>query len=476
MDKQNNIPNQNDDWLDQILGRQNVARELGPDELAVAGHSLTHPDEMDLERILQETIAEGWDDEPVANPVVQESPAPKRTESKKTTKPSAPAKPAPEDDSEDESRKLRPKMKGAYGLLGIPHILATVIWAFLIIFIGSSLGRLAWVCASDLLALGKDPIGASIVIEEGDDISDIANKLEEAGLIRYPSLFETFAKLTNKGDRILVGTIAFNETVVYDYNALINAMSYKGSSTVTVEVTIPEGYNCAQIFSLLESKGVCSAKALEEFVVTDEAIELYSEYWFLRNLEFDHKYSLEGFLFPDTYEFYMDDDPDRVIEKFLDAFNNRFSPRLIDKYAALNKRLGTDFTLYEVIIVASIIERESANADESYSISSVFYNRLTHASSYPYLNSDATILYDTDYRSKGQLNSNQAINNSPYNTYTKTGLPPTPIANPGLSSLDAALDPAETNYYFFIFDESINAHRFSQSLSEHMAWASKLGY
>ena len=476
MDNQNRTgnPNQNEDWLDQILGRQNVAKELGPDELAVQAVGLTNPNGSDFERIVQETIAETWEEETPAQEV------PVRKESQKPIKKTTPApkKKVVEEEEDDMPlfRKLRPKAKGAYGLLGIPHILATVIWALLILFIGSALGRLAWVCAADLLALGKDPMAATIIVEEGDDITDVANKLEEAGLIRYPSLFETFAKITDKGNHILVGAITFDDKIVYDYNALINAMSYRGHTTVTVEVMIPEGYNCAQIFELLEKKGVCTISSLEDYVTSEGAKTLYPNYWFLRNLEINHKYSLEGFLFPDTYEFYLDSDPEDVIEKLLDGFDARFTQRLIDKYAALNKNLGTNFSLYEVMIVASIIEKESGNADESYSIASVFYNRLTHASSYPYLNSDATILYDTDYRSKGELVNNQQINSSPYNTYTQTGLPPTPIANPGLSSLDAALDPASTNYYFFIFDEDAGVHRFSATLAEHMQWANKLGY
>ena len=464
---QNNNNNQNQDILGQVLGRRNVPQEMSPDELAVAAVGLTRPEETDLTRILEDTIAEAWDDEPKKDdaPVLEAAPA-------------APTPVNSEDEDDDEPfiRKLRPKMKGRYGLLGIPHIISTVIWIALILFIGSSLGRLAWVCAADLLALGKEPVATYITVEPDDDIDDIALKLQEAGLIRYPELFKTFVELTDKGHNTLVGTIIFDGETIYDYNALVNALSYRSGATVTVEVMIPEGYNCAQIFQLLEERGVCSAADLEAYVTSQEAKSLYSNYWFLTGVPFDHKYSLEGFLFPDTYEFYLDDEPEAIIEKMLDAFDTRFNQRLIDKFAALNKRLGTDFTVYEVIIIASIIEKESANPDESYSIASVFYNRLTHSGSYPYLNSDATILYDTDYRSAGELTTNAQINDSPYNTYTKTGLPPTPIANPGLSSLDAALDPADTSYYFFIFDEEAGVHRFSSNLAEHQAWASKLGY
>ena len=149
---------------------------------------------------------------------------------------------------------------------------------------------------------------------------------------------------------------------------------------------------------------------------------------------------------------------------------------MIDKFVALNQKTGLNLTIREVVTMASIIEKEKANNLEGYTIASVFYNRLTHASSYPFLNSDATILYATEYYSKGELVTDAQINASPYNTYTQKGLPAGPIANPGLSSLDAALEPEDTAYYFFIFDKSAGVHRFSKTLAEHNALASQLGY
>ena len=286
-------------------------------------------------------------------------------------------------------------------------------------------------------------------------------------MIRYPGLFQTFAKLTGKGGSILSGSITFSEETLYDYNALINAMSYRGDSTITVEVMIPEGYSCAQIFALLEEKGVCTISQLEQYAANGEL----ADYWFLEGVERGNRYCLEGFLFPDTYEFYMDDEPKRVLEKFLDDFDYRFTDRMVDKYVALQENLGLELTLREVITMASIVEKEKASALEGYTIASVFYNRLTHAGSFPFLNSDATALYATDYYYAGLAMPSP----NPYDTYVQTGLPPAPIANPGLSSLDAALDPEDTGYYYFVYDESAGVHRFSKTLSEHEGWRSRLG-
>lgn len=487
-----------DGWLDDILDRINALgiidekedEEIGPDEQAVASAGLIHPDDAELERIVQETIAENWGAEltPEEIPLQQDSGDTQffssLPEAEATPEELQPIEEAEDFDAlqnaEDEKesindviiRKLRPKAKKGYGLFGIPHILSTVIWLCIIVTIGVSLGRTLWVCAADLLALGKTGQEVTVTIDADDRLPDIAEKLEKAGMIRYPGLFETFAKLTGKGDNILIGSITFKENMVYDYNALINAMSFKGGSSVTVEVMIPEGYSCAQIFALLEEKGVCSVSELEEYAANGEL----KSYWFLDGVERGHKYCLEGFLFPDTYEFYMNDEPQRILEKFLNDFENRFSDRMIDKFVALNQKTGLNLTIRDVVTMASIIEKEKANNLEGYTISSVFYNRLTHASEYPFLNSDATIHYATEYYSKGELVTDAQINASPYNTYTKKGLPAGPIANVGLSSLDAALEPEDTAYYYFIFDKSAGVHRFSKTLAEHNSWASQLGY
>jgi UPF0755 protein len=474
-----------DAWLNEILDRLNIEeapaqegqKEIGADEAAIASAKLTHPDDMELERIVQETLAENWSDSFEEDK--QAAPA-EASHPQKSTMP--PLQEFNDEESEEHDEyeesindrfleKLHPKAKKGSGLFGIPHLIATVVWLCIIVAVGVSIGRLVWVCAADLLALGMAGQEITITVEETDDLDDVAEKLQKAGMIRYPGLFKMFADLTGKGNNILVGAITFSDETVYDYNALINAMSYRGGSSVTVEIMIPEGYNCAQIFALLEEKGVCSVSALEEYAANGEL----ENYWFLDGVKRGHKYCLEGFMFPDTYKFYLEDEPRRVIEKFLNDFEYRFSDRMIDKFVALNQKTGLKLSIRDVVIMASIVEKEKANALEGYTIASVFYNRLMNSANYPFLNSDATILYDTEYYSKGELTTDAQISASPYNTYTQAGLPAGPIANPGLASLDAALDPEETKYHFFIFDKEAGVHRFSRSLTEHEQWARKLG-
>ena len=485
-----------DGWMNEILDRLNIEEptgnpdEIGPDEQAVASAGLTHPDDMELERIVQETLAENWGDIFGSDDTQEEEQnqtrffkAPQAEENTAHKKQAATPHRTPNTEdakitakSQEEANaafleKLHPKAKKGSGLFGIPHFISTIIWLCIIVVTGISLGRLLWVCAADLLALGKTAQEITITVEENDNLNDISDKLQEAGMIRYPQLFEAFASLTGKGDGIQPGEITFSGDHVYDYNALINAMSYRGGSSVTVEVMIPEGYSCAQIFALLEKKGVCTVSELEQYAANGEL----DSYWFLDGVERGHKYCLEGFMFPDTYEFYLKDEPRRVIEKFLNDFEYRFTDRMIDKLFALNQRTGLGLKIRDVVIMASIVEKEKASALEGYSIASVFYNRLTHPGSFPFLNSDATIRYATEYYSKGELNTDAQINASPYNTYTQKGLPAGPIANPGLSSLDAALDPESTAYYYFVYDKEAGVHRFSRTLAEHNSWVNKLG-
>lgn len=465
--------NENNDWLKEFLQKkqeeeaQNAPEEsveIGPDESAVNSPVLTHPDDMDLERIVQETIAENWGD------VFGEEADDPDPNSTQFFQPQQETNDAPAVNKFID--KMRAKVDKGERAFGITHILSTVIWLFLIVVIGTTLGRTVWLCAEDLLALGKTGQEVTITINEGESVSDVAQKLQDAGLIDYANLFKTFANITGKGDGIHAGTVTFSGNTVYDYNALINALSYTNTSLSTINVTIPEGYSCAQIFALLEENGVCTVKELEEYAMNGEL----DEYWFLEGVQRNHKYCLEGYLFPDTYNFYVNSEPRKAIQKMLNGFDAKFTDRLKEKYETLKQETGLNLSVREVIIMASMVEKEKANDLEGYEIASVFYNRLTHASTFPLLQSDATILYATEYYNAGQLITDAQINASPYNTYTQAGLPPTPICNPGLYSLDAALDPEETGYYYFVYDPDAGVSRFSKTLNEHNNWLNKLGY
>lgn len=491
---------QEENWLENLLAKPAAAEEIGADEQAVSSAGLTHPNDLELEQIMAEILQENEEEKEVAAPQPKEAVLPAASdatqqftppqEEKLEVAPAEPVqppvdKPAPEnapDVSDVPVRKGRPKPKKEYGLLGIPHILSTAIWLVLIVFIGMSLGRMLWVCCADVMAFNKESVQATITITADDNIDTISEKLGDAGLVRYPELFKLFATITGKAEKISAGTFTLHSNL--DYNAMINNMGSLSPTREVVTIMFPEGYTCAQIFQLLEKKGVCSVAELEEYAANGTL----DDYWFLEGVKRGDKYCLEGYLFPDTYKFYTNDEPRRVLEKFLDTFDYRFTDFLKNKLEPLNKMIASTLssrgysqsyinehkiTIREVVIIASMIEKETANPDESYTISSVIYNRLTNPGNYPHLNIDATLIYalggniDPETGESKPLTSEDLKMDHPYNTYVNTGLIPGPISNPGRNSLDAALDPTKTSYYFYVYNPKTREHLFAKTKKDH---------
>ena len=375
--------------------------------------------------------------------------------------PDSQAKESEAEHRERPVRKGRPKRKKGEGLLGIPNILVTFVWLALILAIGVTAGRMLWVCASDVLAFGREDQVVTITIYESDTMDDIIEKLYSNGLIRYRSLFQLYASISDAEEDIQPGIYDLNTR--YDYHALVNSMSPSSSRSV-VELTIPEGYTCQQIFALLEENRVCTAVDIGAYAVDGEL----DDYWFLENVERGSEYCLEGFLFPDTYQFYQNSSPREALEKMLDNFEVRFNEEMRAQIETLNANVtGGGYTVREVVIVASLIEREAAAPSEAAAIAGVIYNRLFRWGDTPaYLNIDAALVY-------AQGGDNQTVDttlDSPYNTYTHVGLTPTPIANPGLSSLEAALNPETHDYYYYVLNPSTGMHQFSTTYEEHEAY------
>ena len=476
MDNKNTTPSNQEDtaWLDELL----KTSTYGDDAISQM-QSTDEADELDLEKILQEAKSGKWDDETVPQADTQSSyieanviPPEEFEFPSDDFEEDAPSAEEPENQAElpeqaeeleDSDRKVRPKRKNVYGLFGLPHLISTAIWVLIIVAIGLSMGRLLWMCATDVLAFGREDRVTTITITDSDagNINAIADKLYNAGLIQYKQLFKFYAALSNADEKISVGTFELN--TLFDYNALVKGMSPTSSYRESIKVTIPEGYTCAQIFALLEEEGVCSAASLK-------AYQVQSDYWFLENANDDAEYALEGFLFPDTYNFYINDTPQGVFRRFLARFENIFTEELREYITVLNNRLGTNYSVYEIMIVASMIEKESAGSGENYDISSVIYNRLTNSAEFPFLNIDATIVYAQG----GNADVIDKNLDSPYNTYKYRGLPPTPICNPSLLSIQAALSPTETQYHYYALDPSTGMHHFSKTYQEHQAFLESL--
>lgn len=529
MNEQNKNPQPTEEnWLDDILEPASQPDEIGPDEQAIASAGLSHPKDAEIDRILEEMKDFSWvsdateapedvdsgdpmtDDtvfldipekyaaveEIVDEPTMQIPVIPQDLTSDPIELPLESEELPPEEEELPEDAPLpkrRPKMKKGYGFFGIPHILATGVWLAIILVIGVTLGRIVWLCAADVLAFTQTPKDHEIIItiSEEDTLDEIAQQLKEAELIRYPELFKLFAEVTGKDERISVGTFTLNKAdsegkipgTIYDYSALINALREQAPTRNVVEIMFPEGYSCAQVFNLLAEHGVCTVEELEDYAANGEL----NDYWFLKDVQRGSKYCLEGYLFPDTYQFYTNDDPERVLEKFLNNFENQFSERMIERLGELNERLNTmmknagrsqeyidshQMTVAKVVNVASMVEKEAANSIENFTVASVIYNRLCRWE-LPYLNIDATIVYALGGKTDPLTLSDLQID-SPYNTYTHMGLPAGPISNPGLASLNAALDPDDTDFFYYALNPSTNEHKFSKTEAEHQKFLDSL--
>ncbi len=345
------------------------------------------------------------------------------------------------------------------------------------------LACVAWMSAADALALNKELYTSEITLPAGiftsktvetfdkdgnatgmkrvssADIDYVADELKSAGLIQYKWLFKLFCRISKADTKIEPGEYTLRST--YDYRALIRRMQKDSGAAATVKVTIPEGFTMSQIFYHLEENGVCSYEDL----MTAAANENF-EYSFLNGTEPGEASRLEGFLFPDTYEFYKSMSPASAINKFLQNFYGKMS-------ADMEKQIGDrGLSLREAIEIASLIEREAANDEERPLIAAVIYNRLRSRWS---LGLESAILY-VHQDHEGAPTAEMLEEESPYNLMKNTGLPPTPICNPGLSSISAALVPATTNDYFFTLDTATGTHRFFETMDQFNAFVATQDY
>lgn len=327
------------------------------------------------------------------------------------------------------------------------NIAEGVIYVGGILLISFILATIGWRWAGDVLALNKEPLTASVTITEGESLGDVTAELKEKGLVKYGYLFQLFASFTHKAEKITAGS--YELSTVMDYSALLNNISSTSAYRETVTVTIPEGYTVEEIFKLMENKGVCSYNDLLK-VAQEETFD----FDFLKDVKTTKEKRLEGYLFPDTYEFYKGADAKNVINTMLKNFDERFD----SKMEAEMQLLG--YSKNDIIIMASIIEKETDGSDQR-NIASVIQNRLKNTWATPkgYLQVDSTIQYLLKERKKKLTDKDLEID-SPYNTYKNPGLPIGPICNPGLTAIEAALEPNKTNYYYFMLGKDGTTHFF----------------
>lgn len=327
------------------------------------------------------------------------------------------------------------------------------------------LASAGWMLGSDFCAFNRGALArATVEITAEDTVDTVAEKLEQAGLIKYKWFFKLYAGVSHADQKIGIGTYELNNEM--DYRALIlNMHNTSGNMTAeTVTVTIPEGYTVAQTIRLLAEKGVNTEENLLEAAKTGAF-----DYSFIGSGEEASR--LEGYLFPDTYEFYKNHNAKNALSKLIDAFSGHID----EEEFANSKAKAMGYSLKDVVIIASLIEKETDGTDHA-DIASVIYNRLQNpgGETAGLLQIDAALLYGLPDHTGAITNEDKAVD-TPYNLYLHKGLPPTAIANPGAAALKAAMDPNDTGYYFYALGTD-GKHHFSATLAEHNAFVGSSAY
>ena len=297
------------------------------------------------------------------------------------------------------------------------------------------LAGLGWLIVNDVCALNKAPLTATVEIEKGDSVGQIASKLKKAGIIKYKLLFVITSPLFHAKDTIQPGSYELNTDM--DYNCIIDSMQQGSSVAETVKVTIPEGYSVQETIQLLADSDVSNVEDL-----TEAAKNHVFDYTFVDNENLGSITRLEGFLFPDTYEFFHKEDAVSALDRLLSNFQTRVSGDLLTDIE------NSQYSLREIVTLASIIEKEAIGDDEERAnISSVFYNRLSGDNSEigTALQSDATIYYALHIAGMDDTQFSTDLD-SPFNTFKY-----------------------DTGYYYFAYGKDGVSH-FFRTYDEHLAF------
>lgn len=333
------------------------------------------------------------------------------------------------------------------------------VWLTMVVLVGVVLSQVILVAVNDVLAIGREdnPTTATISIPADPTMEQIAQELEDNGVIERADFFVMYANLTSSVEGFEQGEYEIETDK--DYEAIINFLQSDYNRTDIVTVQLTEGMNILEIANKLHKEGVISD--VQQFLDVCNSDVFDESYSFIADIDNadERYYKLEGYLFPDTYDFYINEDPQTVVSKMLNNFENRLyytSSKYLDssKKTTIDKLVSkTGYSMDEIINIASIIQAEAANSEDMYYVSSILHNRLDYGAQLGVskLNCDCTVYYP--YREYSEVP--QTIRDtyeSTYNTNNFDGLPAGPICNPSLDAILAAIDPNDTDYLFFCHD------------------------
>lgn len=331
--------------------------------------------------------------------------------------------------------------------------------------------------ANDVFAFVKSDEEVTIVLEEGEDMGDLSKKLEKEGVISYPFVFKLYNSFKNRNSKtpqeLVADTYVFEKNLNYD--ELIAKFEKSAPIRGVVDITFPEGLSIDEMIDIFLENGIGTRKGFVEAVKSSLIYDM--DYKFLKALQekekegFDEgrKYALEGYLYPDTYQFYSDTSEIDAVSKLLRTFNVRFE----EEYYLRCEELG--MSVDEVVNIASIVQKETKYSSEYPIVSSLYHNRLANPASFPRLQCDSTYLYAFPERREGLTLDEMKKSESPYSTYSHDGLPPSAICNPSLDAVIAALYPnaqdsdGKKHTYYYMYARPNGYHYFARTDAEHQA-------
>lgn len=423
-------------------------------------------------------------------PVQGSSSAVRRSPASPPQKPARPAaaakRPAPHS-AKPPVKKAAPtaqqKKKTARNYNIVKGLLTTFVCLIFITIITVSVSTIALSFINDILVLGGGT-GTSVLVEipEGAEYEEVFEVLKDNGLIKQPLITNLFCKFRNYHEiqvkdndgNLVTKRIKYEPGPYYlDTDAgvekMLETIMVRGNvAKDTIRLTFPEGWSVAQIFQKIEKYGVCEADKL--YANLDFIGEQYE---FLSKIEMKNGRYLkaEGYLFPDTYDFFIGENASSVIKKLI----NNYEAKWKNEYNTRLKELG--MTRDEIMNIAAMIQREAKDSTQMKVISSVVHNRLKDSATYPNLEMNSTKDYISSLKQYNLFSDVYfSMYLDKYNTYSQPGLPPGPICNPGINAIEAALYPADTDYYFFCHDTSTGEIYLAETASEHQVNTSKVLY
>lgn len=306
-----------------------------------------------------------------------------------------------------------------------------------------------------------DGTTVTVEIPKGASTVTVAELLKEHSVVDSAFIFRAYTRYVAEAD----GAFQYGSFELPrhgSYTDIIAALTTTSSHRDSVTVTFPEGYNAYQMGKVLEDAGLCTAEDFLEVVNNESFTAQEVSFWDEISKDTLKLIRLDGFLFPDTYQFFKDATPREIVLTLLNTFKSK---AMTEQNMELLEQSG--LSLEEWVIFASIIQRESANVTEMYNVSSVFFNRLQPNSPIERLESCTTNNYINDYLQPAFSGSAPQEILTAYDTYDRAGFPIGAIANPGLDALDAALKPNDTPYYFFCTDIEYT-HYYGKTWQEHL--------